>query len=92
MSYLNSATIIGFVGADPEQRVAFVSSPIAVATGVILTRLSTKLRTRRAGVNCFAAAMLFEMRRLLFRDTYLFADKPDRNAKAYHIGSTAARQ
>jgi len=36
--------------------------------------------------------MLFEMRRLLFRDTYLFADKPDRNAKAYHIGSTAARQ
>jgi hypothetical protein len=29
----------------------------------------------------------FEMRRLLFRATYLFADKPDRNAKARHIGT-----
>jgi hypothetical protein len=54
--------------------------------GGIVTRLGTKLRTRRAGVNCFAAAMLFEMRRLLFRD--LFAYKPDRNAKACHIGTT----
>src|SRR6266403_4250708 len=63
------------------------ASSVAVAMRKNSYAVSPKPAVRQTvGVNCFAAAMLFEMRRLLFRDTYLFADKPGRNAKACHIG------